>query len=68
MVGLGTMGLGIVQVFLMAGYRVIATDAFAPILTTAPMRLAATLDARIHAGKLTYDARNSALRRLRRLP
>ena len=35
-VGLGTMGLGIVQLFLMAGFRVIATDAYAPVLTTAP--------------------------------
>ena len=64
-VGLGTMGLGIVQVFLMAGFRVVATDVFGPVLKTAPMRLAANLDARIHAGKLTYDARNGALRRLR---
>ena len=64
-VGLGTMGLGIVQVFLMAGFRVVATDAYAPVLTTAPMRLAANLDARIQAGKLTSVARNSILRRLR---
>ncbi len=64
-VGLGTMGLGIVQVFLMAGFRVIATDAYGPVLTTAPMLLAATLEARVQAGKLTYDARNAALRRLR---
>lgn len=64
-VGLGTMGLGIVQVFLMAGYRVVATDGYAPMLTTAPLQLAANLDARLHAGKLSYDARNSAMRRLR---
>lgn len=64
-VGLGTMGLGIVQVFLMAGFRVVATDAYGPVLTTAPMRLAANLDARIQAGKLTHEARNSVLRRLR---
>ena len=64
-VGLGTMGLGIVQVFLMAGFRVVATDGYAPLVTTAPMRLAANLDARIQAGKLTYADRNSALRRLR---
>lgn len=64
-VGLGTMGLGIVQVFLMAGFRVVATDAYAPVLTTVPLRLAAILDARIQAGKLTFDARNTALRRLR---
>ncbi|MBC7674676.1 MAG: 3-hydroxybutyryl-CoA dehydrogenase [Rhodoferax sp.] len=64
-VGLGTMGLGIAQVFLMAGFRVIATDGYAPLLTTTPMRLAASLDARVQAGKLTQDACNTALRRLR---
>ena len=64
-VGLGTMGLGIVQVFLMAGFRVVATDAYAPVLTTAPLRLAQILDQRIQAGKLTVEARNAALRRLR---
>jgi 3-hydroxybutyryl-CoA dehydrogenase len=64
-VGLGTMGLGIVQVFLAAGFRVTATDAYAPVLTTAPLRLAASLETRVQAGKLTYDARNVALRRLR---
>ena len=64
-VGLGTMGLGIVQVFLMAGFRVVATDGYAPLVTTAPLRLAASLDTRIAAGKLTPEARNAALRRLR---
>ena len=64
-VGLGTMGLGIVQVFLMAGFRVVATDGYAPLVTTAPLRLSASLDARIAAGKLTPEARNTALRRLR---
>jgi 3-hydroxybutyryl-CoA dehydrogenase len=64
-VGLGTMGLGMVQVFLTAGFRVVATDAYAPVLTTAPMRLAAALETRVQAGKMTYDARNAALRRLR---
>jgi 3-hydroxybutyryl-CoA dehydrogenase len=64
-VGLGTMGLGIVQLFLTAGFRVTATDAYAPVLTTAPMRLAASLESRVQAGKMTYDARNAALRRLR---
>ena len=64
-VGLGTMGLGIVQVFLMAGFRVVATDGYAPLVTTAPLRLSSSLDARIAAGKLTPEARNTALRRLR---
>ena len=64
-VGLGTMGLGIVQVFLMAGFRVVATDAFSPVLATAHTRLAATLDARVQATKLTQAARDAALQRLR---
>ena len=64
-VGLGNMGLGIVQVFLQAGFRVVATDGYAPILTIAPMRLALALDERVAAGKLGNDARNAALRRLR---
>lgn len=64
-IGLGTMGLGIVQVFLMAGFRVVATDGYGPVLTIAPLRLAANLDARVDAGKLASEARNQALRRLR---
>ena len=49
----------------MAGFRVVATDGYAPLVTTAPLRLSASLDARIAAGKLTPEARNTALRRLR---
>ena len=64
-IGLGTMGLGMVQMFLTAGYRVVATDAYAPVLTTAPLRLSAAFDARVEAGKLTPDARAVASRDLR---
>ena len=64
-VGLGTMGLGIVQVFLMAGFQVVATDAYGPVLDTAHTRLAAKLDARVQATKLTQAARDAALLRLR---
>ena len=34
-IGLGTMGLGIAQVYAAAGFRVIATDAHAPARETA---------------------------------
>ena len=64
-VGLGTMGLGISQLFLLAGFRVLATDGSAPVLTTAPIRLAASLQTRVQAGKLTGDARSEALGRMR---
>ena len=64
-VGLGTMGLGIVQVFLQAGFQVVATDGYGPVLTTAPMVLTASLDARVQAGKLSPEALRAAMRRLR---
>ena len=51
-VGLGTMGLGIAQVFAQAGHPVLATDAFAPARANARDRLAASLAPRVAAGKL----------------
>ena len=42
-VGLGTMGLGIAQVYAQAGHAVRATDAFAPARANARERLAAAL-------------------------
>ena len=58
-VGLGTMGLGIVQVFLMAGFQVVATDGYAPLVTAAPMRLAASLDARMTLNLRPWLAANN---------
>lgn len=63
-VGLGTMGLGIAQVFAAAGFRVIATDAHSPARDTAAERMATALTARVTAGKLTPEARDATLSRL----
>ena len=54
--GLGTMGLGIAQVYAAAGYKVLATDAFAPARDSAPARLRAALEPRVAKGALTPEA------------
>ena len=54
-VGLGTMGLGIAQVFLAVGHSVLATDSYAPTRLTAHDRLAQALDKRVIAGKITAE-------------
>jgi 3-hydroxybutyryl-CoA dehydrogenase len=63
-VGLGTMGLGITQVFAAAGFTVIATDAFDLARNSARGRMAEALNARIAAGKLSEAARDDTLDRL----
>ncbi len=63
-VGLGTMGLGIAQVFASAGFHVIATDAFPQARATAAERMTRALDARIATGKLPAVARDRTLERL----
>ncbi len=63
-IGLGTMGLGIAQVFAAAGYRVLATDNHAPARSTAPDRLAASLAPRVETGKLPPEDRDAILSRL----
>ena len=63
-VGLGTMGLGIAQVYAQAGFPVIATDAHQPARDSARDRLAATLNARVTAGKLSEADRDATLSRL----
>ncbi|MEO6300938.1 MAG: 3-hydroxyacyl-CoA dehydrogenase NAD-binding domain-containing protein [Paracoccaceae bacterium] len=60
-VGLGTMGLGIAQVYAAAGFRVLATDGHAPARESAVGRLAGSLDARVAAGKLTTVLRDATL-------
>lgn len=60
-VGLGTMGLGIAQVYASAGFTVIATDAFEPARASALSRMAEALNARVSAGKLTQAARDATL-------
>ena len=51
-IGLGTMGLGIAQVYAQSGLRVLATDAVAGARATAVDRLNAGLAPRVAAGKL----------------
>lgn len=63
-VGLGTMGLGIAQVYAQAGFPVIATDAHAPARDSASTRMLEALDARVTAGKLTETDRDATLSRL----
>ncbi len=63
-VGLGTMGLGIAQVFAQAGFATIATDAHAPARETARARMEQALNLRVIAGKLTAEARDATLSRL----
>ena len=63
-IGLGTMGLCIAQVYAAAGFPVIATDAHAPARETARARMADALNARITAGKLSEAARDATLSHL----
>jgi 3-hydroxybutyryl-CoA dehydrogenase len=63
-VGLGTMGLGIAQVYAQAGFPVVATDAHAPARDSAKTRLAEALGARVAAGKLSDTDRDATLSRL----
>lgn len=64
-IGLGTMGLGIVQVYASAGFAVIATDAQAPARDSAMSRMAEALQSRVTAGKLNEAARDATLANLR---
>ena len=60
-VGLGTMGLGIAQVFLAAGHRVIATDSHTATRQSAKDRLTRALDKRVAAGKIATEKRHADL-------
>ncbi|OZA07493.1 MAG: 3-hydroxybutyryl-CoA dehydrogenase [Rhodobacterales bacterium 17-64-5] len=63
-VGLGTMGLGIAQVYAAAGFQVLATDAFAPARDSAPARLRAALEPRVAKGALTAEALKATMANL----
>jgi 3-hydroxybutyryl-CoA dehydrogenase len=63
-VGLGTMGLGIAQVYAQAGFPVIATDAHPPARDSAKSRLAEALQTRVATGKLTEANRDATLSRM----
>lgn len=64
-VGLGTMGLGIAQVFAQAGMAVLATDSQPAARASAPARMADALNARVAKGALDPAARDATLARLR---
>lgn len=63
-VGLGTMGLGLVQVFAQAGFSVCATDTHPPARETARARLGAALEKRVAAGKLSQEQCDAILARV----
>jgi 3-hydroxybutyryl-CoA dehydrogenase len=65
LVGLGAMGLGIAQVYLQAGYAVIATDRIDSVRDQATTRLHEQLEARVKSGKLSSDAQHAMLSRLK---
>ncbi len=67
-VGLGTMGLGIAQVFAAAGYTVLATDAAEPARASAASRLRASLEPRVAKGALAQDALDAMLSNLQIVP
>jgi 3-hydroxybutyryl-CoA dehydrogenase len=67
-VGLGTMGLGIAQVFAAAGYKVLATDAVDAARATAATRLRSALEPRVAKGALSQDALEAALSNLHIVP
>ena len=64
-VGLGTMGLGIAQIFAASGCEVIATDSQPDAQARAAPRIMEALEARVAAGKLTAAARDSTMANLR---
>jgi len=62
------MGLGIAQVFAAAGHFVVVTDAQTPARETAAARLRSALEPRVAAGKMTFDAMDALLARVRVAP
>jgi 3-hydroxybutyryl-CoA dehydrogenase len=63
-VGAGTMGSGIAQVFAQAGYTVQLVDVARPMLDTARRSIEKSLGKFLEKGKLTAAARDAALGRL----
>lgn len=62
--GLGTMGLGIAQLFAAAGFPVRAHDSVPQTCANARDRMAHALDARVAAGKLAPADRDATLARM----
>jgi 3-hydroxybutyryl-CoA dehydrogenase len=63
-IGAGTMGSGIAQVFAQAGFDVRLADVAQPILDEARRKIEKGADKLVERGKLTSDQRTSALGRL----
>ena len=63
-VGAGTMGSGIAQVFAQAGFSVRLVDIAAPVLDRARRTIETSLDKFVAKGKLTEEDRDGALARL----
>ena len=68
LVGLGAMGLGIAQVYLQAGFKVLATDSLEKTLEQAPFRLQEQLQARVNSGKLSASQQQEMLSHLHIVP
>src|SRR5689334_8332165 len=64
-VGAGTMGHGIAQVFAQAGFDVRLVDVSQPMLDRAATQIRASLSKFVDKGKLTVSDREHALGRLR---
>jgi 3-hydroxybutyryl-CoA dehydrogenase len=63
-IGAGTMGNGIAQVFAQSGYEVHLVDAVAPALDRARSTIEKSLGKFVEKGKLTAETRDAALGRL----
>ncbi|PZR00145.1 MAG: 3-hydroxybutyryl-CoA dehydrogenase [Cereibacter sphaeroides] len=61
--GLGSMGLGIAQVFVQSGFEALATDTNTQAREMAAARLGQTLAARVSVGKMSEDERSAILAR-----
>src|SRR5580704_10649372 len=63
-IGAGTMGNGIAQVFSQSGFDVRLVDVAAPMLDRARSTIEKSLSKFVEKGKLTTEARDAALARL----
>lgn len=63
-VGLGTMGIGIVLVYAQAGFQVLATDSFLSARAAAGDRIAAALAPRLAKGALDQSSHDAILARI----
>ena len=64
-IGAGQMGGGIAHVFAMAGYEVTLNDISEAAMTSALEKVGANLDRQVARGKVTAEARDAALARIR---